>query len=459
MPELLIVGAGPAGLAAAAKATDLGLECWVVDENRQTGGQYYRRSPWAPSASVAATDRWTRGLALEAKAQSAAVFHLGCSVVGLDDDLRLWIDRGDRLESVSPKCLLLATGAHDRPIAFPGWTLPGVMSSGAAQVLVKAQGMRPGSRAVIAGVGPFNYLVATHLLEAGVEVAAIVEAATVRHSASSLPAAMRYPERLRELTRYVAQLAKARVRIRTGEMVASAHGAARLEAVTLRPVGDRKDGSRSAHRTVDADLLCVGYGFAASTELARLAGCALIWDQGLSQRVPAHDEWQATSADRVYVAGEAGGLGGVNVAEAEGELAAIGCALHLGHISRSRADSLARPIWRRLRRLRRFAALLPRIFPVPGKLAELVQPETIVCRCENVTYRAVRDAVELHGATSLNELKTTTRCGQGWCQGRICGSVLPPLMARYGVAFDSNTELSVRNPIRPISVASALAAP
>ena len=456
MPDLLIVGAGPAGLSATTKAGQLGLDCLVVDENTSAGGQYYRQPPVA-WANDRPSDRLLRGRAKIERATAAATFRLGCAVYGIDAEHRIWLDQDGSVERVEPACVLLATGAYDRPVAFPGWTLPGVMSAGSAQALIKSQQVRPGARAVVAGSGPFLYVVALELLHAGVHVIEVIEAATVRSAVPFLPDSMRYPARLAELVGYALPLLRAGVRIRRGAMISSAGGDQRLEEVRVRPVrSGANDPPRE--RVIDADLLCVGYGFVASTELARLAGCTLAWDRGLQQNVPAYDEWQATSADGVFVAGEASGLGGAPVAECEGELAAIGVARHLGRISDAGAQRMAEPIRSRLRRLRRFASLLPRLFPAPPELAELARPETIVCRCQNVTFERALEAVTHAGATTLNEVKTTTRCGMGWCQGRICGGLLPSLLAqRAGTGFDPASGFTARNPVRPVQVSSLAA--
>jgi thioredoxin reductase/bacterioferritin-associated ferredoxin len=429
----------------------------IVDENASAGGQYYRQPRDVETAGFLVDSRQRRGRAKIDEVAAAATLRLGCAVYGLDTQHRVWMDQDGAADFINPRCVLLATGAYDRPVAFPGWTLPGVMAAGSAQALVKSQQVRPGSRAVIAGSGPFLFVVAVQLLKAGVDVVEVVEAATARKSLPHLDLAgsLRYPSRFAELVGYLLPLIRAGTKIRQGEIIASADGDGCLQQVRLRSTSIGGDGPHVLERVIDADLLCVGYGFSASTELARLAGCALAWDEGLHQNVPACDEWQATSVDGVFVAGEACGLGGAPVAECEGELAAIGIARRIGRIQEAEAHRMAAPIRRRLRGLRRFAAVLPALFPTPPQLAELAMPNTIVCRCQNVTFDRVLEAVMHEGAATLNEVKTTALCGMGWCQGRICGSVLPPLLAqRVGTAFDVTSAFTARNPVRPVKVSS-----
>lgn len=472
MIDLLVVGAGPAGLAAAASAGELGLVVLAVDENFEAGGQYYRQSAIEDSVLDA---RQRLGRQKIERAAAAAELRLGCSVYAVDvadGRRRVWLGRDGTAECVEPRAILLATGAFDAPVAFPGWTLPGVLTAGAAQVLVKGQRVRPGRRAVLAGSGPFLFVVAGALRHAGVKVVEVVEAASVRGSIRHLPRSLRHPGRYAELAGHALPLLAAGGAIRRAEIVAAAEGRDQLEAVTLRkrrPGDAAQYGGAAAapalsvdtgvstsgrERVVEADLLCVGYGFSASTELARLAGCDLAWDDGLEQAIPAFDGWQATSQPGIFVAGEACGLGGAQMAAAEGELAAVGAARSLGRVSDAEAELLAAPLRRTLRGLRSFAALLTRLFPRPGELTDLAAPETIVCRCENVQLGTVLAAIDRTGARNVNELKTTTRCGQGWCQGRICGTLMPGLVAARRLGFEPDSPFTPRNPIRPIQLAA-----
>lgn len=449
MFDLVIVGAGPAGLAAAVRAGELGLSVLIADENVTAGGQYYRQPPEPFSWAGSGDPQQERGRRLIESARQTATLRLATSVWGIGQEC-LWLDQDGRTEQVVAPCTLLATGAYDRPTPFPGWTLPGVITAGAAQTLVKGQGLRPGSRAVVAGSGPFLLTVAAHLVKAGVSVAELVEATTIRESLKVMPRSAAYPGRYLELVGYLAQLAAARVRLRRGYVVAAAEGGQRLQRVRLEPgqSGSGRD------RTVEADLLCVGYGFAASTELARLAGCHLRWDPGLAQPVPSYNDWQETSVAGLFLAGEACGFGSAQLAELQGQLAAIGAARYLGCLSDADAAQLASPLRRSLRRARRFSDLLTRTFPARRRLLDMVSDQTLICRCQNVSFGSLRRAVQ-EGARDLNEVKTSTRCGMGWCQGRICGAALPALLHELvDPAFDASIPFTARPPLRPLSVSA-----
>ncbi len=452
MPDLLIVGAGPAGLAAAIQAGELGLDTVVVDENTTAGGQFYRQYPESFQEPASPRDpQRERGRQVISRARRAAEFRLGASVWGIDGP-DVWLDQGGEPDLVRSHCTLLATGAHDRPTPFPGWTLPGVITAGAAQTLVKGQAVKPGSRAVVAGSGPFLLTVAAHLVAAGVRVVEVVEAATLHEGLRLLPRTLPYPARYVELSRYLTPLLRHGARFTRGCVVAAAEGRDHVERVELEPL---RGGPRRT-RSVGVDLLCVGYGFSAPTDLARLAGCSLRWDTGMAQPVPRHDRWQATSVPGLLVAGEACGLGGASVSALEGQIAAIGAARQLARLSDPEAARLARPLWARLRRARGFARVLTDAFPHRLQLAELPTDDTIVCRCQNVRWGTVRKAVE-EGAHDLNEVKTSTRCGMGWCQGRICGAALPDLItSRVDPGFDHSAVFTARPPFRPVR-ASTLA--
>lgn len=455
MIDLVVVGAGPAGLAAAALAGDLGLRVVVVDENVQAGGQYYRQ----PRPGIRGDRHQETGRRLIERASRVAELRLGWSAFGIDDGPRLWIERGATADRLPSRALLLATGAFDRSAAFPGWTLPGVMTAGSAQAILKGQGVLPGTRAVVAGSGPFLLVVATNLLRAGVDVAEVVEAAPLPRPGAWLARSVLQPARLRELAGYMTQLARRRVPIRRGQIVAAAEGTDHVESVTIRQ--RRETGGSAAGRRVEADLVCVTYGFAASTELARLAHCEMTWDEGLRQPTPRVDDWQESSTQGVFVAGEACGLGGAPMAETEGALAAVGVARRLGSLDEAGAERLAGPLRRRLRRQRQFASLLPILSPDQAAMHRLASDDTIVCRCDNATLGAIVEGATAGGATTLNEVKTLSRVGLGLCQGRLCGTILPGILAAHGVELDRSSLFTARNPVRPVPVAAlaALAVP
>jgi NADPH-dependent 2,4-dienoyl-CoA reductase/sulfur reductase-like enzyme len=284
-------------------------------------------------------------------------------------------------------------------VAFPGWTLPGVLTAGGAQALAKGQGVLPGRRVLLAGAGPFLLPVAEQLRARGAEVVAVAEATSRRDWLRAAPRMAAHPGRLLDYARYRTRVP----RITWGHVIVRAEGSDHVASATIARAAPDWSPLPGSERTFAVDAVCTAYGFLPNAELARALGCELDGD------AVAHDADMRTSVPDVYVAGEAAGIGGADLARAEGELAGAAAAGAAGL-----AD-----LRRRRDRLAGFAAILADLFdPRPG-LAGLATPDTVLCRCEDVTAGAV-DAAVAGGATTASALKIVTRCGQGPCQGRVC---------------------------------------
>jgi thioredoxin reductase len=442
--ELAIVGAGPAGLAGAVTAADAGLQVAVLDLGERPGGQYWRHpAPALGSGPPGLHHDWETFIALRdrfaAHADGGRITYLpGHAVWRLDRDgdgfaVRAGVDeREPRSVTVHARTALVATGAHDRQLPFRGWTLPGVMTVGGAQSLLKGSLLAPGRRIVVAGTGPFLLSVADGLLRSGAEVAAVVEAARPSswlrgaRRTGALPALPALPGKLREAAGYAAMLARRRVPVLTGRAVVAAHGPDRVTGVSvaaITPDFTRRPGP-PAH--IECDTLAVGYGFVPQVELALQAGCATHLD-ATGMLVADVDDTQRTSVAGVWAAGEPTGVGGADLAVAEGTLAGDAIATELG-----RAGGLSVAARERLRRrraaLRTFASLLAEAHPVPDGWHAWADPDTTVCRCEEVAMHEISGAVAL-GARDARAVKLLARAGMGRCQGRICGAALASLTA------------------------------
>lgn len=453
--DLAIVGAGPAGLAAAIEARRLGVEVIVLDEYPKPGGQYFRQplvngaSATEPSAQVAKG----RALIEEARAAGAALAS-GALVWGVFPGPSLMLEQGGRGREIRARKVLFAPGAHDRTFAFPGWTLPGVVTPGAAQTLVKGHRVLPGRRVVVAGSGPFLLAVAAELARAGAEVAALVEAA--HWDWGALAGLLRFPGRWRELAGYLATLRACRVPILLGHGVVRASGSERLEAVSVVPL--ERDGSPrpSAWHEIAADTLAIAQGFRANSELTGIAGCAHRFDELRGGRVcETKTESGETSVEGIYAAGEVTGLGGARVALEEGRIAGLSAARALGAWDAEADRRLARACMRR-RREQAFADLVNRVFAPSAGLTRLIEDDTIVCRCEEVPARTIRAAVEA-GARSALAVKLWTRCGMGPCQGRICGFTLNRYVAWLTVREPAEIGVNLpRIPVKPVPLSCIL---
>lgn len=411
MRDLVVIGAGPAGLAAAVTAATAGLDVVLVDAGRRPGGQYYRHH-------AAETGRLHHGWDTFVRLRDALdrlTYLPGHRVWHVEDGFTVHALAGDRDERpvrIDARALIVATGAHDRSLPFPGWDLPGVLTAGGAQALLKGDRVMAGRRIVVAGTGPFLLPVATGLARAGATVVGVFEAnrpyGFARHVA-------RHPDKAREGAGYAALLARHRIRYRTGHTVVAAHGDGRVEAVTVARLD--RDWAQVHERAIECDTVAVGYGFTPQLEIPLQLGCATRMDADGSL-VVAVDVAQRTSVPGVYAAGETTGVGGAQLSLVEGELAGLAVAEAAGGVAPDPAD--VRRLLARRRRLREFAAAMHQAYPVRPGWMDRLGDGTLVCRCEEVTYGRLAEAARL-GATDPRSAKLLSRAGMGRCQGRVCG--------------------------------------
>lgn len=436
-----VVGAGPAGLAAAVAAADRGVRVLLLDAGAAPGGQYWRqrgdrrldddRAPHAEHGGRRLRRLWA-GLAEHRRAGRVG-YVAGAQVwqVTRDDDgFTLRVTAAPGASPVTPvhhtRRLVLAPGGSDRQLPFPGWELPGVMAAGGVQSLLKASGTLAGRRAVVAGTGPFLLPVATGLARAGAEVVAVCEAGRPHTWLRDAPALLGVPGKLVEGAQLAGGMLRHRIPYRTSTVVARAVGGGgpdgdeldRVELVRRRPDGSLVGPSR----VVTADLLAVGWGFTPAIELALQLGAAtrVDGDGSLVVRTAAD---QATSVPGLWVAGEACGVGGATLSDIEGTRAgaAVADAARGREVRRHRGSG-------RIARHRRFAAAMHRHHPVPVGWSGWLEEDTLVCRCEEVPLDRVRHARTELGATDARSVKQLTRIGMGWCQGRVCGFALCSLV-------------------------------
>ncbi len=460
--DLLIVGAGPAGLAAAAAASAFGASVLVVDENLEPGGQYYRslppsfrqEAPWMVKSTAA------RGALLDAALRNGATFLSQACVIDLEAGFRLSVHLRDerRVRWIAARTVFVATGARELILPFEGWTLPGVMTLGGAQNLYKSQGLAPGRRVVMSGSGPFLWLVSQQLIRAGVNVVAVAEATPVARSLAFGLGAWRFPGLALEGLGYWARIARSRAAFRFGSAVTCASGEGRLQRVTLSRIDARWGAVPGTEFEIEADALCVSHSLLPGTELTQLAKCEHAFDPVTGSLIPKVDDRFQTTTLGLFAAGEAIGIGGGPVAQGEGRGAAAAIAQYLGLLSEVEA-------WGELAASRASVAgrrsLVSKMFsayaPGPAWSKNLAE-DTLICRCEEVPLKAVRDAVAL-GDRTTDAVKSRTRCGMGRCQGRVCGPVLQRVMASLAASSTSDSATSglprpssIRQPLKPLLV-------
>ncbi|GAB3458340.1 FAD-dependent oxidoreductase [Actinophytocola sediminis] len=401
--DIAVLGAGPAGLAAAVAATGAGARVVLLDAGSRAGGQFWRHR---------AGDRPHHPLL--AAALDFRAGHAIWQVEPTGDGFTVHTTAGE----VRSRTVIVATGAYDRQVPFPGWTLPGVLTAGGAQALLKGSGVVAGERVVVAGTGPFLLPVAAGLAEAGTGVAGVFEANSPLGFARHPVAVLRDPAKVVEGAGYLRTLWRHRVPYRTRTAVVAAHGDDRVVAVTIASVDRDWRVVAGSERRLDCDALAVGYGFTPQLELALQLGCHTRVDVDGSL-VATVDERQRGSVPGVYLAGEVCGVGGAQLSIVEGEIA-----------GRHAAGAPVPPrLLRRRSALRGFATAMHDTFGVrPGWLDRLAD-DTLVCRCEEVPAHAVRRAVVDLGATDARTVKLFARPGMGRCQGRVCGYATACLVA------------------------------
>jgi NADPH-dependent 2,4-dienoyl-CoA reductase/sulfur reductase-like enzyme len=443
--DLAIIGAGPAGMAAALEAAATGLSVLVLDEQPAPGGQIFRSVERAAGDPALAGEFADQGAALvrDFRAARGVTYRPLATLWHVDaESLRLSIQREGRSEEVEAARLLLATGAQERPVPIPGWTLPGVMGAGAAQILLKTAGAVPQGPVVIAGQGPLCWLIAVQMLRAGAGPVTLLETTQGGPVVSALAAGGLWSGR-KLLWKGLCLVREARAR--GLNVVRRVRG---LQAVgDGRVVEVRWDGG-----SLPCSTLLLHEGVIPSTHITRALGLEHRWDTAQLCWRPLLDAWGATSHDRIAVAGDGGGIGGWEAAVATGRLAALDAAFRLGRITEAERDRRAAP-----QQAARKAALALRPFldqlyaPAPEVL---VPPEdaTTVCRCEEITAGQVRAAARL-GATGPNQVKAFLRTGMGPCQGRMCGTTVAAVIAaERGVSMEGVGAFRPRAPFKPMTV-------
>jgi len=450
-PDILVVGGGAGGLTAAAVAAEAGARVVLVDERPVPGGQFFKQ-PITTLGGVAASiedGQAADGRKLIARARDAGVAFLDAMVWAASSPHEVHIQDASGNRALRPKQLIVATGAYERGVPVPGWTLPGVMTTGAAQTLLRSYRVLAGRRVLVAGNGPLNLQVAAELAEAGGQVVGVAELA-FQPGPATLGAAWRMfmaaPDLVKQGRRYLRTLKSADVSLHYRHVLT---GIAQTESGLSASLTHLAGGTV---RTFEADAVLMGYGFMPSNELLRLLGCAHDYDAGRRHLVTRRDDDCCTTIAGVFAVGDCCGLGGARAAQAEGVMAGLaaagetGCTIPAGL---AKEGLVARTD---LARQRRFQSALWQLFAadLPG-LADDAD-DTVICRCEDQTLGDLAASLQ-SGFQSLGELKRCTRLGMGRCQGRYCAPALAEYLHRtYGRALDEFAYFAPRPPIKPIGI-------
>ena len=439
MKPIVIVGAGPAGISAARTLLDHGVTPCLVDESLRGGGQIYRRQP----ANFQRSAKQLYGFdASKAEAVHRTMDELAPlidyrpqTLVWNAEDGRLDMLNNGRAQSVEYAQLIVATGATDRILPVPGWTLPGVYSLGAAQIALKYQGCAIGERVAFCGSGPLLYLVAYQYAKAGAKVVAVLDSAPFSAQCRALPALLGQPATLAKGVYYRAWL--------------TAHGIPVHQGATLTQIDgeQRVNGIHWGEHTVECDAVAFAHALRSETQLADLLGCEFAWSSLNRAWLPQRDSAGRSSVHGVYLAGDGAGIMGADAAQMAGERAALAVLEDAGMATDHRRIAF---LEQQLASIQRFRHGLETAFPFPEHWASQAPDELMLCRCEEVSVGEVRAVVD-EGHWEINRVKAHCRVGMGRCQGRMCGLAAAEIVAeRSGRGIEHVGRLRGQAPIKPL---------
>ncbi|MFT4118121.1 NAD(P)/FAD-dependent oxidoreductase [Bradyrhizobium sp.] len=450
--DVVVIGAGPAGLAAATMSAEAGLSTLLLDENAGPGGQVFRAIATTPvtERDHLGADYWAGADLVQALRASGAEVVQRATVWSLDQNLEIAVSVSGASAFIKAKRVILATGALERPFPIPGWTLPGVMSAGAAQTMLKSSALLPDGRTVIAGQGPLLWLLAAQILRLGGRIDRILDTTARGSYFAALPHAFAFltsPYFAKGLA--MMREVKAKVQVVSGVTELAASGNGELAGVSYVAGGTRE--------TIAADLLLLHQGVVPNVNLAMSAGIAHRWDDLQLCWSPVLDANGNSSVAGIAIAGDGAGIGGANAAVVRGRIAARAAVEALAPAAVAKLVPMAalRADLAKAERGRTFLDVLFR----PAPQFRIPTGDTIVCRCEEVSAKDVLDAVAI-GATGPNQLKAYRRAGMGPCQGRLCGLTVTEMMAQ---ARDKTPEeigyYRLRAPVKPITLAELASVP
>lgn len=459
--DVAIVGAGPAGMAAATEASALGARTILFDENAASGGQIYRsiETNTPSKRGFLGKDYWHGKTVLEAFLESDTTYvgqTLVWSVEQQEQDkatqVELRISKNGQSRIVRAKRAIFATGALERPMPVIGWTLPGVMTIGSAQIALKSSGLLPDGNAVLAGTGPLLYLFAAQVLKAGGSIAAILDTTPRRNwtkAMSYLPSFLlsAYATKGLSLLNMVRRSIPIYSNVETFEIL----GAGKANAVRFTAKG--------LTQKIEIDSIFLHQGVIPNTNLSNATGCELIWNEGQKCFQPKLDEYGRSSLEAVFVAGDGGVISGALVAEVSGRIAAVAICRELFPDKITDLDHILLAERRKLRKLSRGREFIDTLYQPSLQFRAPIDRATIVCRCEEVTVGEIRDAAALK-VIGPNQLKTMLRCGMGPCQGRMCAATITEILAETQQrAPEAVGTYRLRMPVKPIPLREIAALP
>ncbi|MFH2040521.1 MAG: NAD(P)/FAD-dependent oxidoreductase [Chloroflexota bacterium] len=450
---LTVIGSGPAGLKAAQVAAEAGVEVTLIDENGKPGGQYYRQSPDEFQLKDI-SDRFSgradaKNLFQGFPDEKIRTFYQ-TMVWGVFEEHNLALTDQEKSFLLPTELVILATGAYDRPMAFPGWTLPGILGAGAALRMIKSQWILPGKKVLLAGLGPLQLALAEALIKSGAEVVGIAEAANPYANLGQIPKLWGHWDRIQEAVRYYDNLRKHKVPLFYKHTIIGAEGEEQVKRATIAQLDHNGKPIHGTEKNFEVDAVCLGYGLLPSIQVASGFNCRLKFDTHARWFVPSHDANMETSQPGIYVAGDMTRIAGSKTALVEGEIAGLSAAFKLGAIDSAVFEERLKPLIVSLHKLNRLTDGLQHLYPYQSNLDQLIKDDTLICRCEEVTVLKVKEAIR-NGATDINQVKLATRAGMGYCQGRFCSVLIASLISEMcGTALSELQPFTIRPPFQPL---------
>jgi NADPH-dependent 2,4-dienoyl-CoA reductase/sulfur reductase-like enzyme len=450
--DIVIIGGGFSGILAATILAKYALNVLVVDENVNLGGQFLRHDPGQRNVGEDPS-RLQRFGYQAIRALDAKRIHIliRSEVIGITDERELLIcEDGKQLHTVNPEVVLLATGARERFVPFKGWTLPGVISTGAAQILLKGSGVLPAKEILIGGSGIFPYAVAAQVLMKKGRVKAILDQNLLCEKIAIAKGLLLEKSKIGEGIRYLTRLVASLTRVEFAVKIKEANGKNGLEEVVTVKIDRNGFTIPGTETRYPCECLAVGYGFAANIELAQLAGCRLEYDEDKGGWIVWVNEDLETSAAGIFAAGEITGIAGATKSITEGKLSALAILSKLGKISGDVYFNQSIPLKSARKQHLHFGEYFNAQHKIPSEVIRSIPDETIICRCEDITMGEIKTAV-LNGCATPDALKKAVRTGMGICQGRICGPIIYDVIAALrGTPPDHFSCFSVRTPLKAV---------
>lgn len=457
MIQPAIVGAGPAGILAAQTLLAHGLRPVLIDEAPKTGGQIFRQIPDDMRRSAKALygfdHRKARQMHLLSQRLMPQLDYRAQTLVWNIEGNRLFLQSASGLTDLAFSHLILATGATDHILPFPGWLLPGVFSLGGTQVALKYQGCAIGRHVVLAGTGPLLYLIAWQYAKVGVRIAAVLDSSPLSRQVRALPGLASNPGMLAKGLWYAGWLRAQGIPVHTGIRLIEARGNSSVESLRW----EARAGDPASVRETACDAIGFAYGLRSETQLASLLGCDFQFDEQAHAWLPVRDAMGRTSRPSIYVAGDGAGIEGADAAAVQGQQAALALLTDAGLAPDSAMINRSTKKRQHLARSRR---ALQHAFPPPADWAAGVDDSLVICRCEEITAGEIRRVVRDAGAHEINRVKALSRVGMGRCQSRMCGLAATEIVAlAAGIQVQQVGYIRSQPPIKPVGIRGGCPAP